>query len=165
MKKTRRHRAKTSLMSSLKRAIETVRQPPETVVRRIGKRLYDAEDQVKTLTDEIEVALAEAAYYREKTERQKTTAKEPYTFDDESNAVTRRLTRKTYLLHPSAYAILKRLYGEWKQGHPPRPYKFYVVSGYRGFFDAFQRPKTGDGKSAAKDILERKRDRVSLRMP
>ena len=169
MKKKPRRRAKSSLMSSLKRAIETVRQPPDkdasAVIRRIGKRLYDAEDKVEKLTGEIELARAEANHYREKTAHEKATAREPYQFDDESNAVTRRLSRKTYLLHPSAYTLVKRLYNNWKQGHAPRPFKFYLVSGYRGFFDAFRRPKTGDGKAAAKELLDQKRDRVFLRVP
>ena len=146
-------------LEALGRAVALAKSPPgkdplAKAIRGLKGRAVQAESRASR----AEKALAARAQERKK-------LSVPYVFDEDALSVHRTRTGKTYKLHGVAYGLMETLFGRWKSGHGPLRTVSLTPDGTKGIYDAFMRPRRGDGKKARVDLLRIEGGRIELRVP
>lgn len=146
-------------LALFRRAIANARLPADKdpvvkAVRGLKVRAAMAETRAK----KAEQLLAERA-------RNRRSMDPPYVFDSASLSVRRTKTGQTYVLNGVAFVLVETLFNRWKDGHDSILTVQLTPDGTRGIYDAFIRPKTGDGRQALHDLLIRTPGRIKLQVP
>ena len=146
-------------LEALGRAVAVVNSPPNKdplakAIRNLKSRATKAESRA---------SIAEKALAARAQERKRVSV--PYVFDDDALSVRRTRTGKSYKLHGVAFGLLETLFERWKAGHGPIRTVSLTPDGTKGIYDAFIRPRRGDGKKARADLLLIGGGRIELRVP